>query len=475
MTSRINSRHGDVSYDVKVWSIRTYKGANGTTYTVRWSVAGKARPETFKTKALAESFRAQLLSAARRGEAFDSDTGRPISMLSTEPETPSWYEHATTYMDMKWRRAAAESRASIADALATVTPAFISVDGRPTTQALRRALYGWVFNTAERKNGPPPPDLRKTVHWLERNTFHLSALDDPSVLRSALETLATRQDGQTASTNTFVRKRAVLYNALEYAVELGYFPTNPLSRVKWTTPKATEAVDPRVLVDRKRAEALLAAVAAQGDLGPHLVAFFGCMYYAAMRPAEVVELREADLVLPEEDSGWGDIHLNASAPAVAKRWTDSGQRREARQLKHRAREEVRPVPCHPRLVQLLRAHLERFGTAPDGRIFRGRYYNRRLSESVYGRCWQNVRVLGLSEIEAASPMARRPYDLRHACVTTWLNAGVDPAQVAAWAGHSVAVLLRVYIRCVAGRDEIARKRIERALEEDGSDGTEGLA
>ncbi|GAA5000394.1 hypothetical protein GCM10023317_32250 [Actinopolymorpha pittospori] len=45
----------------------------------------------------------------------------------------------------------------------------------------------------------------------------------------------------------------------------------------------------------------------------------------------------------------------------------------------------------------------------------------------------------------------------------WLNAGVDPAQVADWAGHSVAVLLRVYVRCIAGRDEVAKKRIEEEL------------
>lgn len=58
---------------------------------------------------------------------------------------------------------------------------------------------------------------------------------------------------------------------------------------------------------------------------------------------------------------------------------------------------------------------------------------------------------------------RRPYDLRHAAVSTWLNARVDPTLVAAWAGHSVQVLLQVYAKCIVGRDEIARRRIEAAL------------
>jgi hypothetical protein len=44
-------------------------------------------------------------------------------------------------------------------------------------------------------------------------------------------------------------------------------------------------------------------------------------------------------------------------------------------------------------------------------------------------------------------------------VSTWLNAGVAPPQVAAWAGHSVDVLLRVYAKCIAGQQDEAKRRI----------------
>jgi hypothetical protein len=60
---------------------------------------------------------------------------------------------------------------------------------------------------------------------------------------------------------------------------------------------------------------------------------------------------------------------------------------------------------------------------------------------------------------------RRPYDLRHACLSTWLNGGVAPTQVAEWAGHGVDVLLRIYATRLAGQDEIARRRIIEALGE----------
>jgi hypothetical protein len=36
-------------------------------------------------------------------------------------------------------------------------------------------------------------------------------------------------------------------------------------------------------------------------------------------------------------------------------------------------------------------------------------------------------------------------------------------QVAEWAGHSVAVLLRVYAKCIAGQEEAARHRATLAL------------
>jgi len=63
----------------------------------------------------------------------------------------------------------------------------------------------------------------------------------------------------------------------------------------------------------------------------------------------------------------------------------------------------------------------------------------------------------------ASPLARRPYDLRYAAVSTWLNGRVSAAQASKWAGHSVEVLLKVYAKCLDGQDEIARRRVQETL------------
>lgn len=72
-------------------------------------------------------------------------------------------------------------------------------------------------------------------------------------------------------------------------------------------------------------------------------------------------------------------------------------------------------------------------------------------------------MLALSPELAASGLARRPYDLRHAALSLWLNAGGDPAQIAARAGNSVAVLLTVYTHCIHGRDSLLNQQIDHVL------------
>jgi integrase len=120
------------------------------------------------------------------------------------------------------------------------------------------------------------------------------------------------------------------------------------------------------------------------------------------------------------------------------------------------------VPIPPGLVTLLRTHLHAYGTAPDGRLFYGRR-GAMLSESVYGRIWQQARRGALSQAQVISPLASRPYDLRHSGITLILNAGVPAPEVARRAGHGVAVMLRVYAGCIDGHEQLWNDRIDEAL------------
>ena len=48
-------------------------------------------------------------------------------------------------------------------------------------------------------------------------------------------------------------------------------------------------------------------------------------------------------------------------------------------------------------------------------------------------------------------------------MSLWLNAAVPATQAAAWAGHSVHILMRVYAKCLYGQDEVVRRPVEAAL------------
>ncbi len=218
-------------------------------------------------------------------------------------------------------------------------------------------------------------------------------------------------------------------------------------------------VDRRSVANPVQARTLLRAVA---ERTPRLSAFFALMYFAALRSEEATNLRKHNLALPT--SGWGKLHLERTTPEIADQWTDSGTRSEERGLKHRADNLGRTVPCSPELATFLREHLEAHGTAPDGRLFRGKRNGGQIGSSVYGRAWAKAREDAFTEEVAASPLAKRPYDLRHACISTWLNAGVEAPRVAEWAGHSVHVMLRVYAKCLDGGEHEALSRVERAMQ-----------
>ncbi|WP_424923697.1 tyrosine-type recombinase/integrase [Actinomadura darangshiensis] len=184
------------------------------------------------------------------------------------------------------------------------------------------------------------------------------------------------------------------------------------------------------------------------------------MYFAGLRPAEAAGLRRQDCELPA--TGWGLITVKKTRPQANKRYTDSGETFDDRGLKHREGDIVRPVPIPPELVALLREHLDAFGTAEDGRLF-VTGGGQSFSGSAYAQVWKRARGLALTPDQVESPLAARPYDLRHAAVSLWLNAGVHAPEAAERAGHGVDVMLRVYAKCIDGQRDVANQRIEDAL------------
>ena len=446
--------------DVRFWDVRRKRSPNTVAYEVRWVVAGRQRSRSRRTKELAESFLADLRAAARRGEPFDLTTGLPQSMIPP-PAGRSWLELVLDYVDTKWPHAAAKSRDSLTDALATVTAALVtSADSSPDPALLRVALRQHLLPPPMR-DAEIPADIEQAIRWLERHSLPVAELTKPRQLRRALDAVTLRLDGSAAAPTTVHRKRAVLNSALQYAVEIDELAANNLANVGWRPPKTSDVVDRRVVINPRQARELLTAVTYIGpvDRGRHLRGFFAVMYYAGLRPAEAQALRARDCELP--DRGWGHLTLARSRPETNRRWTNTGTAHEERGLKHRATTATRRIPIPPELVTLLREHVAEFGTTPDGRLFHTRRGG--VINSSYTDIWAAARTLALTPDQVLSPLANRPYALRHAAVSLWLNAGVPATEVADRAGHSVEVLLRVYAGCIDGGEVAANHRIDQAL------------
>ena len=450
------------SYEVRFWNVTVKKGRRRP-YVLRWVVGGKVHPRTFAMRELADSFKADLIQAARRGEAFDIDTGLPESMMRAALSV-TWYQHARDYVKDRWGKVSAKQRISIAETLTAVTVALTEGQrGAPDQATLWKALRRWAFNMA-RWQEEPPGEVAAALNWVAKSAVPLAVLAEFEGITTALDACARKLDGTPAAASYYTRRRRVLYNVLKYAVQRKRLATNPIDGLDWKPTEDDEPweeVDPAVVASPAQMRELLTAVSYAGPRrGPRLVAFFACMYYAMMRPGEVAALRIDDCDLPAD--GWGRLLLADSKPSVGTEWTDSGKYHDDRGLKGRNRKAKRPVPIPPILVEILRDHIAHHGVGPDGRLFRTERGGVVLP-SGYGRTWHRARELALPPEVERSDLARRPYDLRHAGVTLRLNAGVPAPQVAEWAGHSVDVLLKIYAKCIHGLDDVWAGRIDDAL------------
>lgn len=177
------------TYQVQFWKLRRSEGRRRP-WGVRWVTAGKEHSESYATKALAESFRSELVRAARAGEAFDVASGLPPSM-TRKRQAGTFHELAVAYVDHVWKSAPPNTRRGVMVNLAAIVPKFVAdLDHRPAEDDLQRLLSTRLL-PPPRRDEPTDAEDRAIVSWLRRASRPVEDLNDSLAARALLQSLST--------------------------------------------------------------------------------------------------------------------------------------------------------------------------------------------------------------------------------------------------------------------------------------------
>jgi integrase len=455
--------------DLQFWEIRKRAGRKKP-WELRWRIGTNTYSKSFLTKALGQTFQAEMIKAASvPGQEWDLKAGVPASWCRTQE---TWFGHSLLFVKEHWDGTAAHTRrrkaANLTDiALAMIEDTATARRTRPDEKILRVALKNWAYRHGRRESESPPPEIASALAWIADHSLPVAHLGEDENVRAVMARLGLKQDGSKAAPGTLRGRRATFYQVLDFAVQRKLIKVNLLSTIKTRRRHADDAISPLVVPALEQARRIIAAVPklrfykCNEHWGPMLFVFFNVMLFAGLRPSEVLALTIDGCELPAR--GWGKLTLTGAAPDVGELWTDDGERHQKKGLKHRAATAVRIVPIPPELVAILRDYLTNFSPAADGRLFYNGSDQGYFRARHYRDVWQRARKAALSDAEHASHVARRPYDLRHFNASMLITAGVDVAQVARRLGHSVQTLMAVYVHWIDTGMDAANAKIEAAL------------
>jgi integrase len=423
---------------VQIWSVqdrRSNRLARRPWY-VRWAVDGQRYSVAFRTKSEAERFRSRLHVAQQDGEQFDQRTGEPASWTPAKDDL-AVHLWARQWVAQQWPEWAPRTRRSDVEALARFLPHVRD----PKAPAPPEGMRKYLSNTL-----PPGQDIdaeHECERWLKRWSLSLGELNR-EILAEVEHQLGIGDEGQVLATQTAGRYRKVAHSCIRRAVELGRldvdpWPPAPKGRNRRKAVQKRADIDVRRLPDIEAMTRIIKAIRSHQPGSRKYQVMTAVMYFAGLRPSEVVMLRPRALDLPEK--GWGAIHVMEADID----WDEPGDPKTG----------DRTVPIPPELVKLLRSWVEEHKLGPAALLFRTKT-DRRPTQSNWGRALK--RACG-----TASRPPMRVYDCRHACATAWLQAGVPLGETARWLGHSVETLVRVYVGALEGDDAQAQKRIDAAF------------
>ncbi len=405
-------------------------------WVVRYTIDGRHRSKSFRTRIEADRYRGRLLQAVQNGSRFDEATGEPDSWQTPLADLRV-HEWARRWLGEQWSEWQPRTRTSAAEALARFVTIAVSRNA-VLPEGLRVYLYtalgpgsdaGWDV-TLER--------------WMGRHVMTLGELDRERVA-DIDRRLALKLDGSQMAANTANRIRIVARACVQSAVAAGavpadVWPQRSKSRARRKVARTKRSVDIRTLPSPAVMAAAIDAIVTQQPGSKTYRVMTAVAYYAGLRPSEVVMLRVRSVELPAQ--GWGRVDVTEADIS----FDEPGEPKTG----------PRTVPIPPVLVTILREWIgENEFRSPDHLLFRTRN-DTMPSGSNWSRAWHRA-------LESVGQAPLRVYDCRHAAATTWLRAGMPLGETARRLGHSVETLVSTYVGALDDEQHIANQRLDTYL------------
>jgi integrase len=424
--------------DVRIFSIqdRSSRPEARKPRIVRWRVDGLQHSQAFRTKAEADRFRSRLLVAQQDGERFDRQTGRPLSWSPRGGDTPV-HVWARQWVAEQWSEWQPRTRREDVYSLSRFIPYVTRSGAASPPTGLRTYLRDTLRPDVDVDTQHP------CERWLSRWVLSLAELDR-STLAEVSRLLGIGDEGQALANETVRRYRRVAHSCIRRAVELEQIPADPWpptprGRSRRKVNRTRNAVDVRRLPGPASVVVIIDALKSHQPGSATYQAMTAVVYFAGLRPSEVVMLRPRAIYLPTD--GWGTIAVTEADID----WDEPGDPKTG----------DRTTPIPPRLVELLRGWIAEHDLGAEDLLFRTRLGNR-PSQSNWSRALKRACA------NAGHPRLR-VYDFRHGAATMMIKAGVPLAEAARRLGHSVETLVSTYIGAMEGDDSEANALLDKVL------------
>ncbi len=402
-------------------------------WVVRYTIDGRHRSKSFRTRIEADRYRGRRLQAVQDGGRFDESSGEPDAWQKplSDLRVPEW---ARRWLAEQWSEWQPRTRTSAAEALARFVT--IAVRGSATApEELRVYLY-----TALTPGSETGWDVG-LERWMGKHCLALGELDRERVADIDRK-LALKLDGSQMAANTANRIRIVARACVQSAISAGavtadVWPQRSKSRARRKVARTRRSVDIRTLPGPAVMAAAIDAIVTQQPGSKTYRVMTAVAYYAGLRPSEVVMLRVRSVDLPT--NGWGRLDVTEADIS----FDEPGEPKTG----------PRTVPIPPALVNIVREWIDENGlTTPDRLLFRTRN-DTMPSGSNWARAWHRA-------LESVGQPSLRVYDCRHAAATTWLRAGMPLGETARRLGHSVETLVSTYVGALDDEQHIANQRLD---------------